>query len=301
VTTKLLIVLRAGSTSLHPAWARVCAKAVDVALSVYDDLQVPAADFRIVHRCPGKKFRGLQTFFAECAWVLDEYTHFCLPDDDLYIPYTSLRTIQHCIERYRFDLCAPSLAQEGFMAWPITVQNDAFELRATDFVEGMAPVMSRRFLERVLPMFGENNTGWGYEWLWRLALRELNTFAAILDSAPIVHTRPMGEGTLYDGPGGTRYSGSDEAYALFAKYGIEKDAEPFRNFFGLSRGDRRLLLGNAFVARAMAGYKLLERDNPDHLARCREFLTNAPPPLASVQAVAEFAGADALLSASAGS
>jgi hypothetical protein len=298
--TKLLIVLRAGSKSLHPAWSRVCAKAVDVAISIYDDLQVPAADFRIVHRCPGSKFSGLAAFFAECAWVLDEYTHFCLFEDDLYLPYASLRAIQHAIERYGFDLCAPSLAQESFISWPITVQNDAFELRATDFVEIMAPVMSRRFLARVLPGFTQNHSGWGYEWLWRLTLRELGTCAAVLDSAPIVHTRPMGDGSLYISTAANPIRPWEEATALFARHGIDKDAEPFRNFFGLARGSNRLVLGEAFTSRALAGYRLLARDNPDGFARCRDFLRTAPPPLESAEAIASFAAAPALLSAAAG-
>jgi hypothetical protein len=38
---------------------------------------------------------------------------------------------------------------------------------------------------------------WGYEWLWRKLLNDGRAFAAILDAAPIVHARPMGQGSLY--------------------------------------------------------------------------------------------------------
>jgi hypothetical protein len=295
--TKLLIVLRAGAGSLHRAWTRVCAGQADVAISLYDDLPVEEADFVVTHRCAGGKYRGLEAFFRDNAWVLDAYTHFWLFEDDLYLPLESLLTVQEILERYQFVLCSPSLAPESFMAWPITVQNSAFTLRATDFVEIMAPIMSAGFLQRVLPQFGENHSGWGYEWLWRRALSDMGTFAAILDAAPVVHTRPSGSGTLYKTADGQRIRPLREAGALFEKYGIVHNAWPFRNYCGLRRDDRRLVCGAEFLALAMEGYAALLRYRPDDHQRCRDFLTGAPPALTSAEDILAFKGGVALFSA----
>jgi hypothetical protein len=296
MTTKILIVLRAGSASLHRAWTRVCAGAVHVAISLYDDAAVEDAEFVVVHRCRGGKFTGLQAFFADHPAMIDAYTHFWLLDDDLYVPFDSLVQVQDLVARWQFALCAPSLAPESFMSWAITVQNSAFHLRATDFVEIMAPIMSRGFLRRALPLFAENHSGWGYEWLWRTILQDMGTFAAILDAAPIVHARPLGTGTLYAGG----VNGADEARALFAKYAIDPDAAPFRNLFGLARSDRRPVFGADFLARALEGYESLRRHDPAGHARCLEFLESAPPALESAAALRGFPGAGALVSTLAG-
>jgi hypothetical protein len=107
----------------------------------------------------------------------------------------------------------------------------------------------------------------------------------------------MGKGDLYKGRTGTRLSPEEEALALFRKYGIEKDAVPFHNLFGLASTDRQPILGPALLARARDGYSLLERYNSDYFARCQEALATAPPPLDSTEAIAKFAGGAALLSA----
>jgi hypothetical protein len=299
VTTKILLVLRAGAGSLHRSWTHICAGRIDVAMSMYDDSRIEDGAFAVVHRHAGPKFRGLAAFFAANDWVIDAYTHFWLFDDDIFLPFESLLMIQDIVERYQFALCAPSLTPESFMAWPITVQNSAFYLRVCDFVEGMAPIMSRAFLQRALPRFNENHSGWGHEWLWRRDLKAMGALAANLDAAPIVHTRPQGTGTLYFTAGGERIDPFAEWDSLLAKHGIEKDAEPFQNFFGLGRADRRPVYGADFQAKALAGYESLRVHNPAYHQKCMEFLRNAPKPLATLDAIRTMPGGAALMAATA--
>jgi len=293
--TKILIVIRVGAASLHRSWSQVCAGTMDVAISLYDESTVDASEFVAVHRFQGPKFRGLLAFFTENAWIIDAYTHFWLIDDDIYLPIQSLLTIQDIVAQYGFALCAPSLAPESFFAWPITVQNTAFHLRATDFVEGMVPIMSRDFLRRALPMFGENHSGWGYEWLWRRILKDMRSVSAILDAAPIVHTRPVGTGTLYNNAEGGRIDALGELHALLAKYGIDMETAPFPNLFGVAREDRRLVFGQEFLALAADGYAFLQRHRPDAHRTCVEALVTSPPPFASVAQVWPFVESHALL------
>jgi hypothetical protein len=297
MATKILIVLRAGAGSLHRSWSRVCAGHVDVAISLYDDLPVDDSEYVVTHRCRGSKFGGLQAFFAAHPWIIDAYTHFWLFEDDLYLPLDSLLTAQEAVERYGLTLSAPSLAPESFATWEITIRNDAFYLRATDFIEIMAPIMSRDFLRAALPLFAECHSAWGSEWLWRRILNEMNTFGAILDAAPIVHTRPVGQGTLYQAATGARISPADEMNALFRRHGIDPAHAPFRNLFGLDRTGRRLLYGPAFRTEAQHGYQSLLSRYPDVHRRCHHFLMDAPAAVKTLQEVLSLNGAAALLPA----
>jgi hypothetical protein len=293
--TRILIVLRAGAGSLHQAWTHVCAGKVNVAISLFDDSPIDASAFVVTHRVAGPKFLGLQAFFAANPWVIDAYTHFWLFDDDLYLPLESLLTAQETVEQYGFTLCGPSLAPESFSSWPITIQNTAFHLRATDFVEIMAPIMSRDFLRKAMPHFAENHTGWGYEWLWRRMLNEMNTFAAILDAAPIVHTRPVGQGKLYIDATGARINAEDELHSFLRHHGIDAAASPFRNLFGLALPDRRLVCGSEFVTEAQRGYQSLLLRHPDRHRDCQAILAGSPNPLGSLSDISRLDGAAALL------
>jgi len=295
MNVKLLIVVRVGAASLHRIWTSVCANAVDVAISIFDDSAIDTAGFVAVHRGPGGKFRGMQAFFAQHPWVIDAYTHFWLFDDDLYLPVESVLTIKDVLARYDFPLCSPSLAPESFVSWPIMVRNEAFHLRATNWVEVMAPIMSRAFLRRALPLFGETNGGWGYEWLWQNFLYEMRACAAIVDSAPIVHTRPVGAGSLYCADGSAVVDPADEMQALFVKYAIGGERSLVRNYFALDRADQRPLVGAAFLSRALEGYPLLRRRHPPLYDACMAFLRDGPPALATIDDLLQFAGAAAFL------
>jgi hypothetical protein len=292
---KLLIVVRVGAASLHRIWTAVCANAVDVAVSVFDDSAIDTSGFVAVHRAKGSKFGGLQAFFAENPGIIDAYTHFWLFDDDLYLPIESVLTIKDVLARYDFPLCSPSLAPESFVSWPIMVRNEAFHLRATNWVEVMAPIMSRAFLRRALPLFGETHGGWGYEWLWQNFLYEMRACAAIVDSAPVVHTRPVGGGSLYRAAGGAVVDPAAEMNALFDKYGIGGESSLVRNYFALDRTDHRPLVGAAFLTRALEGYPLLRRRHPPLYDACMAFLRGGPPALATIDALLQFAGAAAFL------
>jgi len=281
-------VLRAGAGSLHRSWKRVCAREVDVAISLYDDSAVDAAEFVAVHRCPGSKFGGLAAFFAENPAIIDDYTHFWLFEDDLYLPFDSVPAMRAVLDRDGFPLCGPSLAPESFATWPITIRNRAFQWRATNFVEIMAPVMSRAFLRRALPLFGANYSGWGYEWVWQAMLGEMGACSAIVDSAPVVHTRPVGSGNLYTAAGSI--SPHAEMDALLAKHGIDRHAVPFRNLFGMARAERRLVLGAEFSAVALEGCASLREHHPETYETCRAFLAEAPPALDSAAEAARLMG-----------
>jgi hypothetical protein len=122
----------------------------------------------LVHRCKlstpraGGKFSDIKKFFEEYPNLIEICDYVWTFEDDVLLPYSSLVKARSLLEKYRFKLAAPSLSFESFFGWPIAVQNERMLFRGTDFVEIMAPIMSRDFLRLALPHFDENFSSWGY-------------------------------------------------------------------------------------------------------------------------------------------
>ncbi len=195
---RVLAVLRAGPNSIHHAWSENISKVVDLAVSTYGD----APKDRIVyhakyqHHFDGSKLGGIRHFFNLNKDLLVAYDHIWLLEDDLFIPTFSAVRINQVASSGLFDLFQPALAPESHYSFALTVCNPRFFLRVTDFVEQMSPVFSVKFLTQVLPYFDENYSGSGQEWLWQRILEEGGRFCAIVDCAPIYHTRRVGEEIL---------------------------------------------------------------------------------------------------------
>ncbi len=277
---RILILVRAGRDSLHRSWSHLCHQIADVAVSTYDDTDWSGPDVNYLHHMPGGKFSGIKKFFEEYPNLIETYDYVWTFEDDLLLPYSSLMNARTLLEKYRFQLAGPSLSFESFFGWPIAVQNERMLFRGTDFVEIMAPIMSREFLRLALPHFDANFSSWGYEWLWRKLLNDRRAFAAILDVAPIVHTRPMGQGSLYKNH--SREAASKDLTDLIDKFGLNCD-EPFRSLFGLTIDEPpRLLSGDDLLHEMLGGYQRLLNYNFGNFTRCIDMLLKSNRPVARI-------------------
>jgi hypothetical protein len=273
----VLMIVRAGRSTIHPSWIYTATPHVDVALSVYDDSDFSQHPIVKQHSASCGKLQGIKAFFDLYPQLAESYDYFWIFDDDLYLPYETILMVRRLLALFRFTLAAPGLSHTSFFSWPITIRNDRLLFRGTDFVEMMAPIMSRRFLATCLPHFGENHTGWGHEWLWRRFLREANQFAAILDAAPIVHTRPFGRGPIYkDRPAGCPPP-HIERDQLISKFALDPDIA-FRNHFGVTAGPRpRLLIGADLIQEMLCGYNALLHHDQGALLFCLDYLLKQGP------------------------
>jgi hypothetical protein len=286
---RILIVVRAGRNSLHRSWSYSCHPIADVAVSTYDDTDWSGPDVNYLHHAPGGKFQGIKRFFAENPNLLEAYDYVWAFEDDLLLPYSSLEKIQSLLAQFRFRLATPSLSYESFFSWPMTVQNERMLFRGTDFVEIMAPLMSRDFLRLALPHFDENYSSWGYEWLWRNILNDGKSFAATLDAAPIVHTRPVGKGSLYKNlPPGTP-SAKEERNALIDKFGVDRN-EPFRTLFGVTIDHSGLLVGDDLLHEMLGGYRRLLNYNFGNFSRCVDALLTTNRPTVTIDQLRAMSG-----------
>jgi len=273
----ILMIVRAGRSTIHPSWIYTATPHVDVALSVYDDSDFSQHPIVKQHSASCGKLQGIKAFFDLHPQLVESYDYFWIFDDDLYLPYETILMVRRLLALFRFALAAPALSHTSFFSWPINIRNDRLLFRGTDFVEIMAPIMSRRFLATCLPHFGENHSGWGQEWLWRRLLQEGNQFAAILDAAPIVHTRPFGRGPIYKDRPADCPAPNIERDQLISKFALDPGVA-FRNQFGVTADPLpRLLTGVDLIQEMLGGYHALLRHDQGALLFCLDYLLKQGP------------------------
>jgi hypothetical protein len=278
---RMLIIVRAGRNSIHKSWIWTLMGLADVALSVYDESDFTADGAKYVHSVAGGKFPGIMALFEAHPEIIDSYDYFWLMDDDLTLPFESLRTILKIVAHIPFPLLAPGLTYYSYFTWPIAVANTRFLFRATNFVEVMMPIMSRDFLRAAMVAFNDSYSGWGQEWLWRKMLIERQSFAAVIDSAPVAHVRPFGSGSMGKNRTADSREPLDEMNDLLARYGLERYV-PFQNIFGVTAGiSPRLLVGDALLQEALLGYPEMMEFHYDNFVRCNDTLIREARPVAT--------------------
>ena len=208
---------------------------------------------------------GIKRFFEEKPHLLDEYEHIWLIEDDLFIPPNSARFIVQVAKTNTCPLFQPALSLDSHTSFGLLVQNPGFLLRVVDFVEQMAPVFKSDLLRRSLPHFDDNYSGFGYEWLWQRYVEEDGGFSAVIDCAPIYHTRPVGQGDLAANAPASA-SRSDDLGLFMEKHGLKQRTLIYAGLMlssgGKSLESSEILTGTSLVEAQVAGLRqLLELDH----------------------------------------
>ena len=257
-----LVVLRCGAQSRHPAWLAETTRNFDLVRCPYQGAP-EAEDLPALSRTiPGHKWSGLSTFLREQP-VWRDYRYVWLPDDDLV-------TCPADISRF-FDLCvahdaalaAPALTEDSHYSHVLTLRNRAFRVRATTFVEVMAPCFRRDVLERLLPTFSEIPTGygWGLDYVWPRLLGYQDVF--LFDEVTVLHDRPVGGRRSR----AARRAAKEEMWRVCREY----DAPPLKGtLLGLDAcGERLDAHDPRFLDRYLEGYRWLIDRKPAVEARLR--------------------------------
>ena len=245
-----LAIFRTGANSLHPhAVARLEQQNFDYALSHYGDNVPPSAGAVFVHRQAGAKWPGLLETIKKHADLISRYRYVWLPDDDLMCtPETVSRMFAVC-EDLKLELAQPALTLDSYFTHVATLQHKRFQVRFTNFVEIMAPVLSAQLLVRAVPTMVGNLSGWGLDSLWprMVGLGKV----AIIDSTPIRHTRPISNGK-YPANTAAGVPAIAEDWLVSAASFIEAPNDFQINFGGLlESGDAIAIGGNERQINAM--------------------------------------------------
>lgn len=238
-----LALFRAGPSSLHPhAVARLAEQNFDYALSWYGDAPpADAGDAVFVHMQKGAKWPGLeQTLLAHWDQI-QKYRFVWLPDDDLLcVPEDITRMFSIC-EDLGLELAQPALTRDSYYTHISTLQHSEFQLRFTNFVEIMAPVLSAEMLARVFPSLRGQISGYGLDGLWP-RLSHLGR-VAIIDDTPIRHTRPVG-GPNYLFSTKAGLAPAHEDWLVSAGGFVETAADYHINFAGLLQSGDPICIGS---------------------------------------------------------
>lgn len=218
------IIIRNGSKSLHHHFFRLDPKEYCVVCVPYED-----ADNRYGHIVVprpedlGKegKWPGLYraVLYLEEMIGLGGNDFFWFPDDDVFIENQAVEQLFDQMKRDGLALCQPSLSEESFVSWPITMRVSGSYMRITNFVEVMAPCFTYKLMKEVYKIFRESHSGWGFEWLWTKVVDRNGLRQGIYDNIQMHHTQPLGK-NLRSKLKGTFASPEEEMEALRKAYDL---------------------------------------------------------------------------------
>jgi len=93
------------------------------------------------------------------------------------------------VRSHNFELAQPALTLDSYYSHRLTLRCPGFSHRHTNLVEIMAPILSRRVLERVMPLFATTRSGFGIDWYWQRVVDHPERAIAIIDAHPVGHRR----------------------------------------------------------------------------------------------------------------
>ena len=199
-TQRFLVFARVGSKSLHREWLVEprTQRNWDLQLSTYvvdaDDLS--DGDFPLSIDT-GTKWDSVCRYFAAQPELLDRYDYIMFPDDDLLFAEGGISELFRICTEEKLEIAQPSLTLESYFSYPIVLWCPGLKLRYSNFVEPMCPIIRTSYLKLLLPQLARWNTGWGQDDIWTLMMPEPAYRSALIDAAPIVHTRPLYTGDIY--------------------------------------------------------------------------------------------------------
>ena len=238
-----LALFRAGPNSLHHhAVERLDAQNFDYALSWFGDQPpVHAQGAAFVHMQKGAKWPGLeQTLLAH--WdTIQKYRYVWLPDDDLLCTPEDVSRMFAICDDLQLELAQPALTRDSYFTHIVTMQHPEFQLRFTNFVEIMAPVLSTDMLSRVFHTLAGQVSGYGLDGLWPRFSRLGKV--AIIDDTPVKHTRPVG-GPNYKFSKDAGLAPAHEDWLVSASGFVETPADFHVNFGGLLQNGDAICIGS---------------------------------------------------------
>lgn len=191
------VITAAGSESIHGKWTeRGTERSFDLHVIVYDQSFSKfynTADYMWYSR--GQKLRLVYKYLKDNPQYLEHYNYFFIPDDDIQTDQAGIERLFNLMEEYGLQIAQPAL-ERSYYTYPHTLLEHFSLLRYTNFVEMMAPCFSRDALRKVLWTFDANESGWGVEFSWPGLISSDHRDIAVVDGAPMVHTRPVNTGRV---------------------------------------------------------------------------------------------------------
>ena len=197
---RFLVMARVGDKSLHGKWIEGGTRSFDLFLSYYGTTPGKYAhDADFLREIRGLKWPILHKHIEEEKNLIEKYDAVWFPDDDLLIDAASIDRMFDMFSAFNLSLAQPALSWDSYCSHPLLLRNNDSILRYTNFVEVMAPVISKNALRLLGPTFNQVRFGHGLDYLWPYLLKTKcgQNDIAVIDAVEMVHTRPGGGGDIY--------------------------------------------------------------------------------------------------------
>jgi len=225
-----LVVVRAGSKSLHANWLALPHedRNWDLIVSYFDEAAFNAHPpqtgvQKVLLR--GGKWDGLFKTFSQCE-SHTQYAHIWLPDDDIATDGAAINMMFDQAKRYDLAVCQPALTHDSYYSHFLFMKCPEFSIRYTNYIEIMIPCLEASLFAQALPLFEDTMSGFGLDYIWCRLPGAGPHKAAILDEVTMHHTRPIGsqlKSNIVDQKGKTA---KEEGAKLRAQMGGLKKAVP---------------------------------------------------------------------------
>jgi hypothetical protein len=198
----------------------------DVLLNYYQEAVAnPRADTVVFQT--GTKTTAIRRLLEQRPDLLLRYQAALFLDDDVEVGEAGIDALFAAAARERLDLAQPALTADSDSAWPFLKRPRAGNgIIRVSTIEIMAPLLTRRALERVGWAFSQTVSGWGTDLVLGPAARVAfgPEAVGVVGSVAVRHARPV------DARGGA-------LYALLRRYGIDPAHEANRVVadFGVER------------------------------------------------------------------
>jgi hypothetical protein len=208
----------------------------DVLLNFYEGADADPRAETVVFQ-GGTKTTAIRRLLEERPDLLLRYEAALFLDDDVGVADGDIDRLFAAAARERLDVAQPALTADSDSAWPFLKKPAAGDgvIRAST-IEIMAPLITRRALERLGWAFSQTVSGWGTDLLIGPLTRAAfgQNSVGIVGSVAVRHARPV------DTKGGA-------FYAYLRRYGIDPAHEANRVVadFGVERHLRLLAPGES--------------------------------------------------------
>jgi len=216
---KYLVISSVGDESCHKEWVLGDAE-FDLFLIYYGSNDFIFNSYKndaiMVINKKGEKLDLVKNLINENQDFIFGYDYIWLPDDDISISTEDINRLFTLSDSYNLKLSQASVKDIGnFISHPVTITNNNYKIRYTNFVEVMAPMFSSETLRQLYYTFDFSESKWGIDYLWTKLLGSPIDKIAIIDEIVMIHTKQVGcDYTRF------RINPYVDLYKLFSEYNL---------------------------------------------------------------------------------
>lgn len=179
------------SRSAHDYWLGEPGRNYDVVLYIYKG-EIPELPVDLCVKMEGFKF---QNFYAFAKTIdIYHYDAIWIVDDDIQMQTREINRMFTLFLEYGLWIAQPAFDSSSHASWELTVYDDKYILRYSNFVENGALICGREALKLCLPTMKDITTGFGSDFLFPTLVGFPPEKIALIDDVQCHH--PSGESTL---------------------------------------------------------------------------------------------------------